>query len=78
MRTVIELDERRREKLYKIATARGDRGVSGVIREAIDRFLAEQGELAKRNAALRAEGTLSDEEAAALRAHVAELRASWR
>lgn len=78
MRTVIELDERRREKLHQIATARGDRSVSGVIREAIDRFLAEQGEMAKRNAALRAEGTLSDEEAAALRAHVAELRASWR
>ena len=78
MRTVIELDERRRAQLDKLATARGERGVSGLIREAIDRYLEEQADLARRDAALRAEGTLSDEDAAALRAHVAELRRSWR
>jgi hypothetical protein len=48
MRTTIQLGERERETLLALASARGDKGVSKVVQEAVAFYLAE----AKKPAAL--------------------------
>lgn len=79
MRTTIDIDDTQRAESLRIAAARGDKGFSGVIRDAIDDHLTHQME---RQHAVRAApevlGVLSDEEAAALSNAVQQVRENWR
>lgn len=79
MRTTIEIDETQRAELLRIAAARGEKGFSGVIREAIDDYLALQiGRRDAVRAALGVKGALSNDEAEALASEVRQVRESWR
>ena len=79
MRTTIELDEEQRAKLVEMASRRGLKGFSPIVKEALDRYLRSSA--AKSPAAkdfLRFRGILTDEEARYARAVAKRLRSSWR
>lgn len=82
MRTTIEIDDDKLVKLKKLAAERGARGFSGLVNEALERYLDEgsDGELregrVKRILALS--GAWSDEAAEEARSRIAELRKTWR
>jgi hypothetical protein len=79
MRTTVEIDDRQRAELLKLAAQRGEKGFSGIVREAIEVYLKQH--RAKRELvaqALKLQGTFSDAEADALEASVRQLRERWR
>jgi hypothetical protein len=79
MRTTVEIDDGQRAELLKLAAQRGDKGFSGIVREALDVYLKQQ--RAKRKVvaqALKLQGSFSDGEADALEASVRQLREKWR
>ena len=81
MRTTIEISDEQRARLLELAAKRGQKGFSFLVREAIERYLATEGEAERRlkaEAALAVLGTLSDEEAERLEETRRRLRESWR
>ncbi len=79
MRTTVEIDDSQRAELLKLAAQRGDKGFSGIVREALGVYLEQH--RAKRAIvaqALKLQGSLSDTEADALEANVRQLRDKWR
>jgi hypothetical protein len=79
MRTTIELDETQRSELLRIAGARGEKGFSAVVREALDYYLAHHsGRGDAIRAALGVRGALSEKEATALATEVRRNRETWR
>lgn len=76
MRTTVEITEEQHLALTALAAKRGVRGFSALVREAIDRYLAEQrGDDLEAVLALR--GILSPEEGDALERRIAEAWATW-
>ena len=79
MRTTIEIPDELRARLLELAARRGEKGFSHLVREAIDRYLAD---LERRDALTRdaraAIGSLSDDEADELEESVRRLRERWR
>lgn len=79
MRTTIELTDEQRAKLLELAAQRGLKGFSPLIREAVDRYLAEQaGRLERVRAAQAVLGTFDDDGADSLEQAMRETRSSWR
>jgi len=79
MRTTIELEDRHRAALLRLAAERGEKGFSGVLNEAVEAYFA--GLTAReeaRQAALALRGRLARPEATRLRAATARLREEWR
>ena len=79
MRTTIELSDRHRAKLLELAAERGEKGFSGIVQDAIERYLLEQGSRADRIAlALELRGSLNADVADALEESVKRSRSHWR
>jgi len=81
MRTTIEITDELRARLLAMAARRGEKGFSGLVGEAIERYLtAEEAREAdrKKSAALDVLGSFSDEEADALEERTKRLRENWR
>lgn len=78
MKTTIDLKDEHRERLLEIAAQRGDGGLSQVVGEAIEIYLAHVPGKETLRSALAARGALSDHEAGQLRAATGEIRSSWR
>ena len=81
MRTTIEIDDELRARLLALAARRGQKGFSGIVSEAIERYLTEEEfreEERRKNAALQALGSLTDEEAESLEERTQRLRENWR
>jgi len=79
MRTTVEIDDRQRAELLRLAAQRGEKGFSSVIREALDYYLKHH--RARKEAVARAlalRGTLKEDEARALESSVRRLREVWR
>ncbi len=79
VRTTVEIDDRQRAELLKLAAQRGEKGFSSIVREALDLYLRQH--RAKREAiaqALKLEGSFSEYEADALEASIRDLREKWR
>jgi predicted DNA-binding protein len=74
MRTTVEISEEQRQRLRRMATRRGVRGVSPLIREALDRFLEDEA----LRAALAVQGTLSSRDADELEGTCRQVREQWR
>jgi metal-responsive CopG/Arc/MetJ family transcriptional regulator len=79
MRTTIELPDELRARLLALAAQRGEKGFSGIVREAVAAYLAAE----DRRPSLVSEargvlGTLTPEDADRLNEGVDELRARWR
>lgn len=79
MRTTVKIPDEIRARLLEMAARRGERGFSGLVEEALERFLAEEERRRERAEAARAVlGRLNDEEAEALDQTVRALRSTWR
>jgi len=79
MRTTIEMKPEHRARLLELAARRGHKGFSQLIEEAVDAYLkadAASVETQRRTQALR--GSLSSEDAQAMRDTTAAIRRSWR
>lgn len=79
MRTTIEIPDDYRARLLELAARRGEKGFSGLVREALAAYLTsvEQAE-AETAAALETLGRLDETSAADLERSIEELRARWR
>lgn len=79
MRTTIELRPEHRARLSEIAARRGEKGLSALIAEAIENYLAcstaERQRLRAR--ALRLRGRFSARDAKRLRREIRKLRRGW-
>jgi hypothetical protein len=78
MRTTIELSETHRTALLRLSGARGQKGFSRIMAEAIDAYLANLGPDEDRVAAQRLRGVLSPRDADELEARARAVRESWR
>jgi metal-responsive CopG/Arc/MetJ family transcriptional regulator len=81
MRTTVEIDDELRTRLMEIAAARGEKGFSGVLNEAVRQYLSEfdkedRAERLRRVHALW--GSISGDDAVHMRAVVKDLRQNWR
>ena len=80
MRTTIELKPEHHEKLNALAAARGEKGVSGIINQAVADYLRQHGtESRKSRLAVMKQlsGMLSGKEAANAKVLAKESRDSW-
>ena len=81
MRTTIEISDEHRARLLELAARRGQKGFSFLVREAIERYLADESEAEHREkveAALAVLGRLSEKSAKHLEETRRRLRESWR
>lgn len=79
MRTTIEITEAQRAELLKLGAERGDKGFSGVVRDALELYLKHhRARAAAVRAALAVKGCLDAEEGEALLAETRGLRERWR
>lgn len=79
MRTTIELSDAHRARLLELAARRREKGFSSLIAEAVAEYLTRHDDLVgARQRALAARGRLTADDAAAMEAASAELRAHWR
>jgi metal-responsive CopG/Arc/MetJ family transcriptional regulator len=79
MRTTVEITEQQRAELLRMAAARGEKGFSSVIREAIDLYLRQHRSRASAvRTALGVRGALREGEAEQLAAAVRAQRERWR
>lgn len=79
MRTTVEISDKQRAELLRLAAERGLKGFSPLIQEALDDYLkkrVDQRRLVK--AALKLEGSMSEEDALGLEKTASKLRESWR
>jgi hypothetical protein len=78
VRTTIELSERHRAALLRLAAERGDKGFSRLVGEVVDAYLSNLGLADGRAGAQRLRGILSEADASDLEARVKVLREHWR
>ncbi len=81
MRTTIELPDALRAKLLAMAAARGEKGFSRLIQEAVELYLKGESVTARQERVRRALsvlGSLGAEGADGLEAAVKDLRRKWR
>ncbi len=79
MRTTVEMKPEHRSALLSLASRRGHKGFSSVLRDAIESYLHQEAEREKRRKAILAlRGSISAEQADNLRRTVRELREHWR
>ena len=79
MRTTIEITDEQRSELLRIASRRGEKGFSSVVRDAIDLYVRQNSHRQEAvRAALGVRGSLSTKEADELDARVRSVRESWR
>jgi predicted transcriptional regulator len=79
MRTTIEIPDEQRARLLEIAGARGEKGYSRLVQEAIDLLLKERRRKDSAvEAALAQRGVLRDDEADEFEERVRQTRESWR
>jgi hypothetical protein len=79
MRTTVEMKTEHRSALLALAARRGEKGFSNVLADAIEEYLdGERDRGQRRKELFLLAGSLSDEEAEALRAEVKAVREHWR
>jgi hypothetical protein len=79
LRTTVELTDTNRERLLVTAARRKEKGFSAIVNEALDLFFTEDADHERRlREVLQLAGSISDETAERMHAHVRESRASWR
>jgi metal-responsive CopG/Arc/MetJ family transcriptional regulator len=79
VRTTIDLPDDLRARLLDLAARRGEKSVSGLVREAVASYLDDlDSRAAMRARAAGVLGTLSADEAAAMREAATGVRERWR
>lgn len=79
MRTTVEITNEQRAQLLEIAGRRGEKGFSGLVREALSQYLKKQaGVDALRKRVLALKGSLDASSSKKLIASVTRARRKWR
>jgi hypothetical protein len=79
MRTTVEMKPEHRSALLALAARRGEKGFSSVLAEAIEEYLDEEKtRVQRRKELLSLVGSISPDEAKALRNTTTSLRENWR
>ena len=79
MRTTAKIKPEHRSALLALAARRGEKGFSSVLAEAIEEYLNEEKtRVQRRKELLSLAGSLSADEAKALRKTATSLRENWR
>jgi hypothetical protein len=79
MRTTVEITEAQRAELLRIAGARGEKGFSAVVRDAVDLYLkTHAGRKDAVRAALGVRGALEGAEGDSLEEEALAVRRNWR
>ena len=79
MRTTVEMKPEHRSALLALAARRGEKGFSSVLAEAIEEYLDEEKtRVQRRKELLSLAGSLSADDAKALRNTATSLRENWR
>lgn len=79
MRTTIEMKPEHRAELMRLAAARGEKGFSSLVSDALDLYLETERRRQKQlKDALAVRGSLTDAEAEEIRAEIRKIRAHWR
>ncbi len=79
MRTTVEISDEHRARLLALAGARGEKGFSRIVDEAVALYLEHEAAMqSARQRALNLIGALGEEEELDLRNRVAALREDWR
>jgi hypothetical protein len=79
MRTTVEMKPEHRSALLALAARRGEKGFSSVLAEAIEEYLDEEKtRVQRRKELLSLAGSLSANEAKALRNTATSIRENWR
>ena len=79
MRTTVEMKPEHRSALLALAARRGEKGFSSVLAEAIEEYLDEEKtRVQRRKELLSLAGSLSANEAKALRNTATSIRVNWR
>ncbi len=79
MRTTLEIPDEQRARLLEIAGARGEKGYSHLVQEAIELLLEQlRRKEGKVQAALAQKGVLSEKEADDLERRTQQTRCDWR
>lgn len=79
MHATLEISDEIWARLLEMAARRGERGLSALVEEALERYLAEEERRRQGSEPARAVlGALDDEEADALEEAVRALRKHWR
>lgn len=79
MRTTIEMNDKLRSELLRLAAQKGEKGFSNIVQEAVAAYLVSSEKTAalQRNA-LKLKGSLKDTDDRRLREETSKLRNSWR
>lgn len=79
VRTTVELSDDIRARLLELAARRGERGFSGLVEEAVARYLDEEERRRERVERARAVvGAMDEEDGRELERSVTSLRERWR
>lgn len=79
MRTTVEIRDKYRAELLRLAANRGEKGFSGIIDEALSHYFSmEADSVARRNAALNTRGKLGNADADSMLEHIVNTRRNWR
>lgn len=79
MRTTVEIKDKYRAELLKLAAQRGEKGFSRIIDDALAHYFAMENQgVDRRKAALATRGKLTDAAADSMVERIQELRKSWR
>ena len=79
MRTTIEIRREHRARVLELAASRGEKGLSAVVADALEFYLqAQRARTRAIQKALALKGSISEKEAARLRAATRSIRAHWR
>ena len=79
MRTTFEITDEQRAALLAIAASKGEKGFSGIVREALDQYLdGRRGHAERVSAALSVRGALDRREADELAQTCSLIRSEWR
>ena len=79
MRTTIEISDRHRSILMSLAAQKGLRGYSGIIKDALDYYIAHQTRAADiKKDILKMKGSWKAEETKEIRSKLIELRENWK
>lgn len=79
MRTTIEMKPEHRSRVLELAAARGEKGFSSIVRDALELYLrvhSEQTEAVQKALALK--GSFTEAEGDRLRAETRRSRENWR
>jgi competence protein ComGC len=79
MRTTIEMNDKLRAELLRLAAQKGEKGFSNIVQEAVAAYIVTSGKTkALQQKAKKLKGSLKETDAKSLKEETIKVRNSWR